>query len=111
MLIFVSNRFLLDFILLSVSPDPQTPTTISVCDNPTAWLQRHIPDHQSRRRLREITTEKDESVSQVHHLTQEKRTFDREKEGKENEWYFMLNRWFPICLFCRGNVTKYTINW
>ena len=91
MVIFVSNRFLLDFILLSVSPDPQTPTTISVCDHPIAWLQRDIPDHQLRRRLREITTEKDELVSQVCHLTEEKRTFDREKKGKENEWYFMLN--------------------
>ena len=91
MLIFVSNRFLLDFILLSVSPDPQTPTTISVCDNPTAWPQRDIPDHQLRRRLREITAEKDESVSEVPHLTEEKRTLDREREGKENEWYFMLN--------------------
>ena len=91
MLIFVSNRFLLDFILLPVSPDPQTPTTISVCDNPTAWLQHDIPDHQLRRRLREITAEKDESVSQVRHLTEEKRTLGTEKEGKENEWYFMLN--------------------
>ena len=78
-------------ILLSVSPDPQTPTSISVCDHPTAWLQRDIPDHQLRRRLREITAEKDEAVSQVCHLREEKRTFEREKEGKENEWYFMLN--------------------
>ena len=77
--------------MLSVSLDPQTPTTISVCDNPTAWLQRDIPDHQSRRRLREITAEKDELVSQVRHLTEEKRTLGRKKEGKENEWYFMLN--------------------
>ena len=84
MLIFVSNRFLLDFILLSVSPDPQTPTTISVCDNPTAWLQRDIPDHQLRRRLREITAEKDESVSQVCHLIEEKRTLDREKVKRMN---------------------------
>ena len=78
-------------ILLCVSPNPQTPTSISVCDNPTAWLQCDIPDHQLRRRLREITAEKDEAVSQVCHLREEKRTFEREKEGKENEWHFMLN--------------------
>ena len=89
--VFVSHSDLLDFILLSVSPDPQTPTSISVCDNPTAWLQRDIPDHQLRRRLREITAEKDESVSPVRHLTEEKRTLGTEKEGKGNEWYFMLN--------------------
>ena len=89
--VFVSHSFLLCFLLLSVSPDSQTPTPISVCDNPTAWLQRDIPDHQLRRRLREITAEKDESVSPVHHLTEEKRSFDKTKEGKENEWYLILN--------------------
>ena len=82
------SHFSINFLLLSVSPDPQTPTTISVCDNPTAWLQHDIPDHQLRRRLREITAEKDELVSQVHLLTDEKRSFDK---GKENEWYFMFN--------------------
>ena len=76
------SHFSIDFLLLSVSPDVRTPTTISVCDNPTAWLQRDIPDHQLRRRLREITAEKDESVSQVRHLTEEKRSFDELKEGK-----------------------------
>ena len=106
----LSHSDLLDLILLSVPPDPQTPTMISVCDHPIAWLQCDIPDHQSRRRLREITAEKDELVSQVSHLTEEKRTLDREKEGKENEWYFMLNQWFPICLFCRVNVTKCRIS-
>ena len=90
MVIFVSNRFLLDFVLLSVFPDPQTPTTISVCDNPTAWLKRDIPDHQLRRRLREITAEKDESVSQVHHLTEEKRTLGTEKEGRWLSWLYVL---------------------
>ena len=29
-----------------MSPDVRTPTTISVCDNPTAWLQCDVADHQ-----------------------------------------------------------------
>ena len=85
------SHFSIRFYLLIVSLDPQTPTTISVCDNPTVWLQGDISDHQLRRRLREITAEKDESVSQVHHLTEEKRSFDKAKEGKQNDWYFMWN--------------------
>ena len=39
---------------------------------------------QLRRRLREVNAEKNELVGQVH-LTVEKRTSDREKEGEENE--------------------------
>ena len=77
------SQFSSNFLLLSVSPDPQTPTTVSVCDNPTAWLQRDISDHQLRRRLREITAEKDELVSQVRHLSEEKRSFDKVEEGNE----------------------------
>ena len=67
--------FLFDFLLLSVFLDPQTPTAVSACDNPTAWLQRDVTDYQLRWRL---TAEKDELIRR---LNEEKRSCYIEKEG------------------------------
>ena len=71
------------FCCRPIHADPQSPTAIFFCDNPTTWLQRVVTDTQLRRRLREIIAEKDELVSQVHHLTEEKKASDREKEGEK----------------------------
>jgi cell division protein FtsB len=41
---------------------------------------------QLKKRLREITDEKADLASQIHHLTEEKKMSDQKKEGnKENE--------------------------
>ena len=73
--------FLLHFFLFA-SSDPQTPLGISVCDNLAAWLERD-GNHELKQ---ETTVEKEELFSHIDSLTKgETRTFERKKEGEENE--------------------------
>ena len=44
---------------------------------------------QLRRRLTEITAQKDELRSQLDILTEEKMISDRTQEGEKNEWHFI----------------------
>ena len=109
------SHFSINFLLLSVSPDPQTPITISVCDNPTAWLQRDVTDHQlgavddlapancllqtractesngepsassSTRLPVENETVREEAVRTVNEVVIED-VCDKEEEGESNDW-------------------------